>query len=93
MNWNWSVGQKLQSRDDPYRRKLGLKYPVTDVQRQELVPAECDFLIIGGGIVGSSIAWWLKQRLRDDEIKVVVFECDDTVCVMMIISRKMRTEK
>lgn len=45
----------------------------------ELFPYEADFLIIGGGIVGSSIAWWLKQRLRDEDLSVVVVENNDTV--------------
>lgn len=38
----------------------------------------CDVLVIGGGGVGSSIAYWLKQRARDG-LNVVVVEKDSTV--------------
>ncbi|XP_017060950.1 FAD-dependent oxidoreductase domain-containing protein 1 [Drosophila ficusphila] len=37
----------------------------------------CDVLIIGGGAVGSSIAYWLKEKARDG-LNVVVVEKDDT---------------
>ncbi|XP_017117116.1 FAD-dependent oxidoreductase domain-containing protein 1 [Drosophila elegans] len=37
----------------------------------------CDVLIIGGGGVGSSIAYWLKEKARDG-LNVVVVERDDT---------------
>ncbi|XP_016978966.1 FAD-dependent oxidoreductase domain-containing protein 1 [Drosophila rhopaloa] len=37
----------------------------------------CDVLIIGGGGVGSSIAYWLKEKARDG-LNVVVVEKDDT---------------
>lgn len=38
----------------------------------------CDVLVIGGGGVGSSIAYWLKQRARNG-LNVVVVEKDSTV--------------
>ncbi|XP_034667800.1 FAD-dependent oxidoreductase domain-containing protein 1 [Drosophila subobscura] len=37
----------------------------------------CDVLIIGGGGVGSSIAYWLKEKARDG-LNVVVVEKDET---------------
>ncbi|XP_017014632.2 FAD-dependent oxidoreductase domain-containing protein 1 [Drosophila takahashii] len=37
----------------------------------------CDVLIIGGGGVGSSIAYWLKEKARDG-LNVMVVEKDDT---------------
>ncbi|KAH8395464.1 hypothetical protein KR215_006932 [Drosophila sulfurigaster] len=37
----------------------------------------CDVLIIGGGAIGSSIAFWLKQKARDG-LNVVVVEKDET---------------
>lgn len=37
----------------------------------------CDVLIIGGGAMGSSIAYWLKHRARDG-LNVVVVEKDPT---------------
>lgn len=38
----------------------------------------CDILIIGGGGIGSSIAYWLKKRAGDG-LNVVVVEKDPTV--------------
>lgn len=43
-----------------------------------LFPEHCDILIVGGGIMGSSIAYWLKQRALDG-LRVVVLERDTTV--------------
>lgn len=42
-----------------------------------LFQSHCDVLVIGGGGVGSSIAYWLKQRARDG-LSVVVVEKDPT---------------
>lgn len=38
----------------------------------------CDVLVIGGGGVGSSIAYWLKKKAREG-LNVVVVEKDPTV--------------
>lgn len=40
--------------------------------------SHCDILVIGGGGVGASIAYWLKKRGRHG-INVVVLEKDPTV--------------
>ncbi|XP_055614396.1 FAD-dependent oxidoreductase domain-containing protein 1 [Uranotaenia lowii] len=45
--------------------------------RREDFQSHCDVLIIGGGGVGSSIAYWLKKRARDG-LNVVVLEKDST---------------
>lgn len=44
------------------------------------LPSNCDIAIIGGGAVGSSIAYWLKERVGDD-LKVVVIEKDRCVSI------------
>ena len=31
-----------------------------------LLPARADFVIIGGGLTGSSTAYWLRERFRDE---------------------------
>lgn len=41
-------------------------------------PSDCDVLIVGGGIMGSSIAYHLQERALDG-LKVVVVEEDSTV--------------
>lgn len=45
----------------------------------DIIPNECDILIVGGGAIGSSIAYWLKQKIYREELKVVVIEKDPTV--------------
>lgn len=45
----------------------------------EIIPEQCDVLIIGGGAIGSSIAYWLKEIIHKEEFRVVVVEKDPTV--------------
>lgn len=45
----------------------------------EIIPNECDVLIIGGGAIGSSIAFWLRQKLHKEDFNIVVIEKDPTV--------------
>lgn len=41
-------------------------------------PSHCDILVVGGGVIGSSIAYWLKQRALSG-LSVVVVEKDSSV--------------
>lgn len=43
-----------------------------------IFPEHCDIVIIGGGIMGSSIAYFLQQRALDG-LRVVVVEKDSSV--------------
>ncbi|KYN36804.1 FAD-dependent oxidoreductase domain-containing protein 1 [Trachymyrmex septentrionalis] len=45
-------------------------------ERPQIIPSTCDVLIIGGGAIGSSIAYWLKQKVHREEFSVVVVEKD-----------------
>lgn len=44
----------------------------------------CDVVVIGGGGVGSSVAYWLKEKARDG-LNVIVVEKDPTVILIFII--------
>lgn len=46
---------------------------------QNLFPTHVDVVIIGGGAMGSSIAYWLKEKTGEDALSVVVVEKDPTV--------------
>ncbi|GAB6024594.1 hypothetical protein CHUAL_009742 [Chamberlinius hualienensis] len=50
------------------------------VRDDEVFPSYCDVVIIGGGIIGSSIAYFLKQR-TGMELEVVVLEKDPTYAI------------
>lgn len=45
--------------------------------------SHCDVLIIGGGGIGSSIAYWLKKRAFSG-LNVVVLEKDPTVFIIIV---------
>lgn len=55
-----------------------LNDPDKEYHPNSIFPEHCDILIVGGGIMGSSIAYWLKQRALDG-LRVVVVEKDSTV--------------
>ena len=44
----------------------------------EVIPSQCDVIIIGGGIIGTAIAYMMKQR-APDSFNVLVLEKDMTV--------------
>lgn len=49
------------------------------MDRPPILPENCDVVIIGGGVIGSSIAYWLKQRVYTSDFKVIVVEKDPMV--------------
>uniref|UniRef100_T1JA01 FAD-dependent oxidoreductase domain-containing protein 1 n=1 Tax=Strigamia maritima TaxID=126957 RepID=T1JA01_STRMM len=47
------------------------------LKEEDIFPNHCDIAIIGGGIMGSAIAYFLKQRTHNG-LKIVVIERDPT---------------
>ncbi|KRZ20743.1 FAD-dependent oxidoreductase domain-containing protein 1 [Trichinella pseudospiralis] len=74
-----------QAKYDYYKRRGKLTNMMKSVCDLELLPMECTVAIIGGGLVGSACAWWIKQRIRDDDMKVVVIEADSTFSISSTI--------
>lgn len=63
-----SFGEVKDWLDDPEHRYASKK----------IFPSHCDILVIGGGAIGSSAAYWFKQRALDG-LRVVVVDRDSTV--------------
>jgi hypothetical protein len=70
---------KFQARRDAFKRRHPIAHAKKEPQDHELIPFRTDFLVIGGGLTGSSVAFWLKQRFRDEDMRVVVLEDPDKV--------------
>ncbi|XP_059617083.1 FAD-dependent oxidoreductase domain-containing protein 1-like [Phlebotomus argentipes] len=64
----------LTSREDAEKE---LDAHLEKYRRPEIFPEHCDILIIGGGGMGSSIAYWLKKEALEG-LNVVVVEKDAT---------------
>jgi NADPH-dependent 2,4-dienoyl-CoA reductase/sulfur reductase-like enzyme len=47
--------------------------------------SHCDIVIIGGGVVGASIAYWIQQRVPK-AVNIVVLEKDPTVSTNKFIA-------
>ncbi|XP_060536227.1 FAD-dependent oxidoreductase domain-containing protein 1-like [Cylas formicarius] len=54
--------------------------PKFSILPQDLCPTDVDIAIIGGGAIGSSIAYWLKEKTNETALNIVVIEKDPTFC-------------
>uniref|UniRef100_A0A915EPK4 FAD-dependent oxidoreductase domain-containing protein 1 n=1 Tax=Ditylenchus dipsaci TaxID=166011 RepID=A0A915EPK4_9BILA len=63
-----------EAKYDAFRRRHPIAHMKRHVIDNELLPFRADFVIIGGGLSGSSAAYWLKERFRDEDMTVVVIE-------------------
>uniref|UniRef100_A0AC35TSI0 DAO domain-containing protein n=1 Tax=Rhabditophanes sp. KR3021 TaxID=114890 RepID=A0AC35TSI0_9BILA len=63
---------------DAWKRLNPIAHAKRAVFDHELLPHRAEVLIIGGGLTGSSTAYWIKQRFRDEDFKVVVVEDPDS---------------
>lgn len=52
----------------------------------EGIPTHTDIVVIGGGAIGSAIAYWLKEKSNDNSFEVVVIEKDMSVSIVLLIS-------
>lgn len=52
--------------------------PFKEYQDEKLFPKSVDILIVGGGVIGSSIAYWLQNKCRDG-LTIAVVEKDLSV--------------
>lgn len=83
-----------ERKENPYARTLRIlredfrratKKPVTQIldkmDEEEVFPSHVDVVIIGGAGVGSSIAYWLKEKSGREGLKVLVVEKDCSVSI------------
>jgi len=66
-----------EARRDAFKRRNPIAHMKHEAQNHELLPFRTDFLVIGGGLTGSSVAYWIKQRFRDEDLTVNVVEDPD----------------
>lgn len=71
-DWTWF--KKLLSNDKRQLLKSELWW-----EKPNIVPYQCDVLIVGGGAIGSSVAYWLRKMVYRKEFNVCVIEKDPMV--------------
>lgn len=74
----------LEDQFKAFREKAKAAMPGSDWSPFELTqglpPERADIVIIGGGVIGWSIAYWLKRKLMSqDSLRVLLVEKDPTV--------------
>lgn len=79
LHMNTIVIYSTQAKYDAFRRRYPLAYMKRDVHKYELLPFHTEILIIGGGLTGSSIAYWLKEDQPWEEMTITVIENTEKV--------------
>uniref|UniRef100_A0A8C0H5Z3 FAD-dependent oxidoreductase domain-containing protein 1 n=1 Tax=Chelonoidis abingdonii TaxID=106734 RepID=A0A8C0H5Z3_CHEAB len=79
MAWGWDLEKEVVK----FRKKLKESLPGSDWDplgtTKGLPPEQADVVIVGGGVMGWSVAYWLKAlEPRRDALRVVVIEKDPT---------------
>lgn len=75
----FGIGKKIQKQTDDIAVEIeDSKYLSGKIEKQ--FQTHCDVLVIGGGGMGSSTAYWLKKRARNG-LHVVVAEKDSSVSI------------
>lgn len=74
-------------RENPFKRTLRILgddlknvfTPDRSSTKHNVFPNQVDIVVIGGGAMGSSIAYWLKEKSSKEGITIAVIEKDLTV--------------
>lgn len=55
------------------------------MSKRPIFPEHADVVVVGGGFIGASTAYWLKNRAGDG-LSVVVLDKDPTVSILWLIT-------